>query len=182
MLQCLFMTCSIIIAMLREIQFSHTGSNNLTSQKTFCLFLNWLSNTLSIEFSICWHTLNFTNLDTSVSFVSWCFGTGDLSFPGSWLVLPPWFAFYPSNSPDDLFSFLFLAGFGSSNTGSVFGQAANTGGIVFGQASIYCMCRNKGLLRTMDLFGVLYLLLVAKGEFDVVSKSCPRLCWRYLLM
>lgn len=81
MLQCLFMTCSIIIATLREIQFSHTGSNNLTSQKTFCLFLNWLSNTLSIEFSICWHTLNFTNLDTSVSFVSWCFGTGDLSFP-----------------------------------------------------------------------------------------------------
>lgn len=34
------------------------------------------------------------------------------------------------------FSF-FLLGFGSSNTGSVFGQAANTGGTVFGQASIY---------------------------------------------
>ncbi|OXB73511.1 UNVERIFIED_CONTAM: hypothetical protein H355_012478 [Colinus virginianus] len=32
------------------------------------------------------------------------------------------------------FSFCQASGFGSSNTGSVFGQAANTGGIVFGQA------------------------------------------------
>ncbi|KFP63594.1 Nuclear pore complex protein Nup214, partial [Cariama cristata] len=36
------------------------------------------------------------------------------------------------------FSFCQASGFGSSNTGSVFGQAANTGGTVFGQASIYC--------------------------------------------
>ncbi|NXU99741.1 NU214 protein, partial [Cettia cetti] len=35
------------------------------------------------------------------------------------------------------FSFCQASGFGSSNTGSVFGQAANTGGTVFGQASIY---------------------------------------------
>ncbi|XP_052525130.1 nuclear pore complex protein Nup214 isoform X4 [Tympanuchus pallidicinctus] len=33
------------------------------------------------------------------------------------------------------FSFCQASGFGSSNTGSVFGQAANTGGIVFGQQS-----------------------------------------------
>uniref|UniRef100_A0A8C3L7G4 Nuclear pore complex protein Nup214 n=1 Tax=Chrysolophus pictus TaxID=9089 RepID=A0A8C3L7G4_CHRPC len=33
------------------------------------------------------------------------------------------------------FSFCQASGFGSSNTGSVFGQAANTGGIVFGQSS-----------------------------------------------
>ncbi|KFQ77698.1 Nuclear pore complex protein Nup214, partial [Phaethon lepturus] len=43
------------------------------------------------------------------------------------------------------FSFCQASGFGSSNTGSVFGQAANTGGTVFGQASIYYFCRNKGL-------------------------------------
>ncbi|OXB69099.1 hypothetical protein ASZ78_009575 [Callipepla squamata] len=69
------------------------------------------------------------------------------------------------------FSFCQASGFGSSNTGSVFGQAANTGGIVFGQASIYCICRNKGLLHTVDLFRVLYLFCVEKVEFEVQSSS-----------
>lgn len=51
------------------------------------------------------------------------------------------------------FSF-FLLGFGSSNTGSVFGQAANTGGTVFGQASICGFLYNKGLLHEGDLVRV----------------------------
>ncbi|KGL99029.1 Nuclear pore complex protein Nup214, partial [Charadrius vociferus] len=51
------------------------------------------------------------------------------------------------------FSFCQASGFGSSNTGSVFGQAANTGGTVFGQASIYSFCRNKPSSSSGCLFG-----------------------------
>ncbi|KFP91530.1 Nuclear pore complex protein Nup214, partial [Apaloderma vittatum] len=53
------------------------------------------------------------------------------------------------------FSFCQASGFGSSNTGSVFGQAANTGGTVFGQASIYCFYRTKELPSSSSggLFG-----------------------------
>ncbi|KAI1232133.1 hypothetical protein IHE44_0007192 [Lamprotornis superbus] len=42
------------------------------------------------------------------------------------------------------FSFCQASGFGSSNTGSVFGQAANTGGTVFGQANSSSLFGNSG--------------------------------------
>lgn len=80
------------------------------------------------------------------------------------------------------FSF-FLLGFGSSNTGSVFGQAANTGGTVFGQASIYGFLEKQRALTCGGLGqGSLFLVYFKKIQFDVFNKMRPSLYWRYLLL
>uniref|UniRef100_A0A8C3IGS8 Nuclear pore complex protein Nup214 n=1 Tax=Chrysemys picta bellii TaxID=8478 RepID=A0A8C3IGS8_CHRPI len=57
------------------------------------------------------------------------------------------------------FSFCQASGFGSSNTGSVFGQAANTGGAVFGQVTTMCvLCvRGRALYLQIDWSKELWL-------------------------
>lgn len=61
----------------------------------------------------------------------------------------------------------------------MFGQAANTGGTVFGQASIYgFFVETKGCYMSGQ--GSLFLIYLLKIQFDVFNEICPSLYWRYL--
>lgn len=73
-----------------------------------------------------------------VLFLCVCVGAATL------LMIYPFYSLIPQKSAGwdyigALFPFFLSTGFGSSNTGSVFGQAASPGGTVFGQVKITCV-------------------------------------------